>query len=90
MSNSIGHNFLHQSLLAPAVLEHQSKINSSCTAGNTLFQVQASSQIRKSPITTEFRGIYLNVRKSKLSVETRRVNYAFPQAALATDLHSEV
>nr|AOQ26246.1 GWD1 [Actinidia deliciosa] len=89
MSNSIGHNFLRQSLLAPAVLEHQSKINSSCTVGNTLFQVQASSQIRKSPITTEFRGIYLNVRKSKLLVETHRVNSAFPLAALATDLPSE-
>ncbi|PSS28509.1 Alpha-glucan water dikinase [Actinidia chinensis var. chinensis] len=89
MSNSIGHNFLRQSLLAPTVLEHQSKINSSCTVGNTLFQVQASSQIRKSPITTEFRGIYLNVRKSKLPVETHRVNSAFPRAALATDLPSE-
>ncbi|KAL6955590.1 alpha-glucan, water dikinase, partial [Sarracenia purpurea var. burkii] len=89
MSNSIGYNFIRQSLLAPTVLEHQSKINSSCTAGNSLFQAQATSQVRKSPITTEFRGSSLNMRKSKLPMETNRVVSVFPHAVLTTDPASE-
>ncbi|KAL6983727.1 alpha-glucan, water dikinase [Sarracenia purpurea var. burkii] len=89
MSNSIGYNFIRQSLLAPTVLEHQSKINSSCTAGNSLFQAQATSQVRKLPITTEFRGSSLNMRKSKLPMETNRVVSVFPYAVLTTDPASE-
>lgn len=86
MSNSIGHNFLHQSLLAPTVLEHQSKINSPCIASNTLFQAQANSQLRKSPINTKFKGSSLtNVRKTKLVMGTNRAVSDFPTAVLATD-----
>ncbi|KAG5520839.1 hypothetical protein RHGRI_033418 [Rhododendron griersonianum] len=86
MSNSTGHNFLHQSLLAPTVLlEHQSKINSSCVPSNTLFQSQANSQLRKSPISTKFKGNVLNVRKTQLAMGTNRAVSDFPQAVLAAD-----
>lgn len=91
MSNSTGHNFLHQSLLAPTVLlEHQSKINSSCVPSNTLFQSQANSQLRKSPISTKFKGNVLNVRKTKLAMGTNRAVSDFPQAVLAADSAYEV
>ncbi|KAL7196896.1 hypothetical protein ACSBR1_036832 [Camellia fascicularis] len=84
MSNSIGHNLVHQSLLGPTVLEHQSKINSSCLAGNTLFHAQATSQVRKLPLSTEFRGRRLDVRKPKLLMGTPPPNSLFPRAVLTT------
>ncbi|KAI8527034.1 hypothetical protein RHMOL_Rhmol12G0045200 [Rhododendron molle] len=85
MSNSTGHNFLHQSLLAPTVLEHQSKINSPSVPSNTLFQSQANSQLLKSPVSTKFKGNVLNVRKTKLAMGTNRAVSDFPQAVLAAD-----
>lgn len=90
MSNSTGHNFLHQSLLAPIVLEHQSKINSPCVPSNTLFQSQVNSQLRKSPISTKFKGNILNVRKTKLAMGTNRAVSDFPRAVLAADSAYEV
>ncbi|XP_052204850.1 alpha-glucan water dikinase, chloroplastic [Diospyros lotus] len=90
MSNSLGHNLFHHSLLAPAVLEHQSIINSSCIPGNALFQAQATSQARKSALTTKFRGGTLNLRKTKLPMGTHRVVSAFPQAVLAANTTSEL
>ncbi|CAL5328041.1 unnamed protein product [Camellia sinensis] len=85
MSNSIGHNLIHHNLLALVVLEHQSKINSSCISGYNLFQVQANSQIRKSHIPFKFWGKCLNLRKTKLPMGTNRVLSVFPQSVLATD-----
>ncbi|KAI7989208.1 hypothetical protein LOK49_LG13G00069 [Camellia lanceoleosa] len=85
MSNSIGHNLIHHNLLALVVLEHQSKINSSCISGYNLFQVQANSQIRKSYITSKFWGKCLNLRKTKLPIGTNRVLSVFPQSMLAID-----
>ncbi|CAL5374471.1 unnamed protein product [Camellia sinensis] len=85
MSNSIGHNLIHHNLLALVVLEHQSKINSSCISGYNLFQVQANSHIRKSHIPSKFWGKCLNLRKTKLPMGTNRVLSVFPQSVLATD-----
>ncbi|KAI7982025.1 hypothetical protein LOK49_Contig2G00004 [Camellia lanceoleosa] len=85
MSNSIGHNLIHHNLLALVVLEHQSKINSSCISSYNLFQVQANSKIRKSHITSKFWGKCLNLRKTKLPMGTNRVLSIFPQSVLATD-----
>ncbi|GMP75168.1 hypothetical protein CsSME_00032352 [Camellia sinensis var. sinensis] len=90
MSNSIGHNLIHHNLLALVVLEHQSKINSSCISGYNLFQVQENSQIRKSHITSKFWGKCLNLRKTKLPMGTNRVLSIFPQSVLATDPTSKV
>ncbi|CAK9158146.1 unnamed protein product [Ilex paraguariensis] len=90
MSNSIGHNLLHQNLLPSIVLEHQSKINSSCIAGNTLFQAQATSLIRNSPLLSEFRGRSLCVRKKKLAMGKHSSASGFPQAVLVTDPASEL
>ncbi|GMP85116.1 hypothetical protein CsSME_00038405 [Camellia sinensis var. sinensis] len=90
MSNSIGHNLIHHNLLALVVLEHQSKINSSCISGYNLFQVQANSHIRKSHITSKFWGKCLNLRKTKLPMETNRVLSVFPQSVLATNPTSKV
>ncbi|XAR65092.1 Alpha-glucan, water dikinase [Bertholletia excelsa] len=89
MSNLTGHNLLLQSLLAPTVLEHKSKINSSCIAGNTLLQAQAPSQARKSSIITKFRGTALKVRTTKLPIGTHRAVSVAPQAVLATDQASK-
>ncbi|KAI7981650.1 hypothetical protein LOK49_Contig24G00002 [Camellia lanceoleosa] len=90
MSNSIGHNLIHHNLLALVVLEHQSKINSSCISGYNLFQVQANSQIRKSHITSKFWGKCLNLRKTKLPMGTNRVLSIFPQSVLATNPTSKL
>ncbi|KAK9276289.1 hypothetical protein L1049_005820 [Liquidambar formosana] len=87
MSNSIGHhNILHQNLLRPTVLEHRSKLNSSGIQGNTLFQGQAASLIRKSPISTKFHGNILNAPKTKLPMGTRRrLVSVVPNAVLVTE-----
>ncbi|XP_028123791.1 alpha-glucan water dikinase, chloroplastic-like isoform X1 [Camellia sinensis] len=90
MSNSIGHNLIHHNLLALVVLEHQSKINSSCISSYNLFQVQANSQIRKPHITSKFWGKCLNLWKTKLPMGTNRVLSVFPQSVLATDPTSKV
>ncbi|KAM7484206.1 hypothetical protein LguiA_000215 [Lonicera macranthoides] len=85
MSNSIGQNLLHQSLLPSTVREHQS----TCIAGKTLFQAQATSHIRKSPLTTKFLGNRLNVRKTTYPMATNRTLSVSPQAVLATDPASQ-
>lgn len=91
MSSSIGHNLPHQSFLAPTALEHQTKINPCCISGrNNLFQAQAYSRLRKSPISTKFWGNTLNVGRVKLPMGTHRVGSVFPRAVLATDPASEV
>ncbi|KAI3779441.1 hypothetical protein L2E82_09160 [Cichorium intybus] len=82
MSNSVGHSLLH----AP-FLKHQSQKNSStCIGANTLFQAQATSQIRKtssSLLSSDFRGHRLTVRKSEL--RRNPVISGVVQAVLATD-----
>ncbi|KAI3816782.1 hypothetical protein L1987_16486 [Smallanthus sonchifolius] len=91
MSNTVGH-----SLLQSTVLKHQSQRNSStCIAGNTLFQAQATSQIRKSSslgltsiLSSDFRGRRLSVRKS--GSPTKRLASGLVQAVLATDQTSEL
>ncbi|XP_024989690.1 alpha-glucan water dikinase, chloroplastic-like [Cynara cardunculus var. scolymus] len=92
MSNSIGH-----CLLPPTVLKHQSQKNSTtCIAGNTLFQAQVTSQIRKSSssalsslLSSDFRGHRLKVRKSGLR-DNRVVVSGLVQAVLTTDQTSEL
>lgn len=86
MSNSIGQNLLHQSLLPSTVREHQT----TCIAGKTLFQAQATSHIRKSPLTTKFLGYRLNVRKTTSPMATNRTLSVSPQDVLATDPASQV
>ncbi|KAJ9563988.1 hypothetical protein OSB04_009148 [Centaurea solstitialis] len=92
MSNSVGHGFLR-----PTVLERQIKTNSNGIGGNTLFQPQANSQIRKfssssssspSLLPSDFRGQRLTVRKSRLP--RNRVVSGFAQAVLTTDAASEL
>ena len=92
MSNSVGHGFLR-----PTFLEHQIKTNSNGIGGNTLFQPQANSQIRKfssssssspSLLPSDFRGQRLTVRK--LTLPRNRVVSGFAQAVLTTDAASEV
>ncbi|KAL0372365.1 UNVERIFIED_CONTAM: Alpha-glucan water dikinase, chloroplastic [Sesamum calycinum] len=91
MSNSIGNNFLHQSLLSPTVLEHQGRINSSsCAGGNTLFQPHANSLTHKSCISTAFRGNRLRIQKNKLLMGKQRAVSRWPQAVLAADASAEV
>ncbi|KAK1552116.1 hypothetical protein Q3G72_010601 [Acer saccharum] len=91
MSNSIGHNLLHQSLLCSTVLEHQSKLNSSGIPANSLFQAATINQAaRKSPISTKFYGANLKARKPKLAMGSRRSASITPRAVLAVDSTSEV
>ncbi|KAL5826788.1 hypothetical protein ACOSQ3_018629 [Xanthoceras sorbifolium] len=91
MSNSIGHNLLHRSLLYSTVLEHQSKLNSSGIPANSLFQAATINQAaRKSPISTKLYGTNLNGRKLKLAMGSRRPVIIAPRAVLATDPASEV
>ncbi|KAD2393750.1 hypothetical protein E3N88_40727 [Mikania micrantha] len=90
MSNSAGH-----SLLQSTVLKHQNRRDSStCIARNTLFQAEATSQIRKSSslalpslLSSDFRGRRLTVRKSGL--QANRLVSGIVQAVLATDPTSE-
>ncbi|KAE9449924.1 hypothetical protein C3L33_18166, partial [Rhododendron williamsianum] len=91
MSGSIGHNLPHQRFLAPTALEHQTKINPCCISRrNNLFQAQAYSRSRKSPISTKFWGNTRNVGRVKLPMGTHRVGSVFPRAVLATDPASEM
>lgn len=90
MSNTIGHNLLHKSLLRHTLLEHQSKISCSGVSGNALFQAQSPTQIKKSPISTKFRGNRLNLRKTKLPMGTHHLVSVIPRAVLTTDTTSEV
>ncbi|CAI9092975.1 OLC1v1028361C2 [Oldenlandia corymbosa var. corymbosa] len=90
MSNSIGNNLMQQSWLPSTVLEPQSRINSSCTGGNTLIPPQATSLARKSPLSTEFGGIKLTTQTKKLSMGKHRSHLVFPQAVLAADPPSKV
>lgn len=90
MSNTIGHNLLHKSLLRHTLLEHQSKISCSGVSGNALFQAQSPTQIKKSPISTKFRGNRLNLRKTKLPMGTHHLVSVIPRAVLTTDTTSEL
>ncbi|XP_031271017.1 alpha-glucan water dikinase, chloroplastic isoform X2 [Pistacia vera] len=86
MSNSIGHNLLHNNLLCSTVLEHQSKFNSSGIPANSLYQAASVNQAaRKSPVSTKFYGTSLNVRNSNLAVGKRRPVSIIPCATLAMD-----
>lgn len=94
MSNTLGHNVLHQSLLRPPVVEPQSKFNSSGILANTLFQAasrnQSAAQTRKSPLFTKFCGNNLNVQTQKLGMRSRRAVKFIPRAVLAMDPASEL
>ena len=90
MNNTIGHNFLHKSLLRHTLIEHQSKISCSGVSGKALFQSQSPTQIKKSSIAIKFRGDRLNLRKTKLPMGTRHLVSVFPRAVLTTDTTSEV
>ncbi|XP_071716394.1 alpha-glucan water dikinase, chloroplastic-like isoform X2 [Rutidosis leptorrhynchoides] len=84
MSNSVGHSLLQSTVLKQNY--------SNYIAGNTLFQAQATSLIRKSSssalISTDFRGPRLTIRK--LVSETNRRASCLVQAVLATDHTSEL
>lgn len=86
MSNSIGHNLLHST-----VLEHQSKFNSSGIPANSLYQVASVNQAEgKSSVSTKFYGTSLNVRKPCLAVDKCRPIRFIPCAVLAMNPASEV
>ncbi|XP_076892539.1 alpha-glucan water dikinase, chloroplastic-like isoform X2 [Bidens hawaiensis] len=94
MSNSIGHSLLQSTV----ILKHQSQRDSStCIAGNTLIQAQATLRIRKSSsssfaltylLASGFRGGRLTVRRSRS--QTKRLVSGLVQAVLATDPTSEL
>ncbi|GMH01575.1 hypothetical protein Nepgr_003414 [Nepenthes gracilis] len=90
MSNSISSSALHKSLIKPTVFyENQSKLDSCVgTSGIALFQVQANSQIRNSPLSTKFHGKCLDPMKAKFPMATRRFSY-IARAVLAADRASE-
>ncbi|CAA0819704.1 Alpha-glucan water dikinase 1- chloroplastic [Striga hermonthica] len=86
MSNTIGNNLRHQSLLSPSVLEHKNRRNSSaCIGGNTFSHPQANSLIHRSSISAEFRGNRLTLQKKKsLMGKQRAITRSF-KAVLAAD-----
>ncbi|KAL8519122.1 hypothetical protein ACS0TY_010167 [Phlomoides rotata] len=89
MSNTIGNNLLHQSLLSPTVLEHQSRCNSStCIWGNTFLQSQANSITHRPSLSTEFRGKRLTLQKKKLQMGRQGPNFRSTKAILAADTSS--
>ncbi|CAA2985282.1 alpha-glucan water dikinase, chloroplastic isoform X1 [Olea europaea subsp. europaea] len=86
MSTSIGNNLLHKNFLSPTVLDHQSRINTStCIGGNSFFQPQVNSLIRRSPLLTEFHGTRLTMLKKKLQMGKQQSVSRSPQAVLAAD-----
>ncbi|XP_057774579.1 alpha-glucan water dikinase, chloroplastic isoform X2 [Salvia miltiorrhiza] len=86
MSNTIGNNLLHQSLLSPTVLEHQSRSNTSTSIwGNTFLQHQANSLTHRAPISTEFRGRRLTLQKNKLQMGKMYTILRSTKAVLAAD-----
>ncbi|XP_031124522.1 alpha-glucan water dikinase, chloroplastic [Ipomoea triloba] len=89
MSNSIGNNLLHQRFLHPVVLEYKSRIGSTSVGGGSLFQSHAISHIRKSPLSTEFHGKRLTVKKKKLLMQQQRA-FSVSRDVLATVLSSEI
>ncbi|KAH9773133.1 alpha-glucan water dikinase 1 [Citrus sinensis] len=95
MSNSIGRNVLHQSLLCSTVFEHQSKRHSSGIPANSLFQAVSINQpagasaARKSPLSTKFYGTSLNARP-KMAMGRHRPVLITPRAVLAVDSASEL
>lgn len=91
MSTSIGNNLLHKNFLSPTVLDHQSRINTStCIGGNSFFQPQVNSLIRRSPLLTEFHGTRLTMLKKKLQMGKQQSVSRSPQAVLAADPSPEV
>ncbi|XP_024957284.1 alpha-glucan water dikinase, chloroplastic isoform X5 [Citrus sinensis] len=94
MSNSIGRNVLHQSLLCSTVFEHQSNRHSSGIPANSLFQAVSINQpagasaARKSPLSTKFYGTSLNARP-KMAMGRHRPVLITPRAVLAVDSASE-
>lgn len=91
MSNGIGNNLLHQSLLSPARVKHQSLSNSlTYTGGNAFFHPQANSLVHKCPISTEFLGNRLTVRKDKLKMGKHTTVSRSIRAVLAADPSSMV
>ncbi|KAH9708769.1 alpha-glucan water dikinase 1 [Citrus sinensis] len=95
MSNSIGRNVLHQSLLCSTVFEHQSNRHSSGIPANSLFQAVSINQpagasaARKSPLSTKFYGTSLNARP-KMAMGRHRPVLITPRAVLAVDSASEL
>ncbi|CAA2985280.1 alpha-glucan water dikinase, chloroplastic isoform X1 [Olea europaea subsp. europaea] len=91
MSTSIGNNLLHKNFLSPTVLDHQSRINTStCIGGNSFFQPQVNSLIRRSPLLTEFHGTRLTMLKKKLQMGKQQSVSRSPQAVLAADPSPEL
>ncbi|XP_024042608.1 alpha-glucan water dikinase, chloroplastic isoform X5 [Citrus clementina] len=94
MSNIIGRNVLHQSLLCSTVFEHQSNRHSSGIPANSLFQAVSINQpagasaARKSPLSTKFYGTSLNARP-KMAMGRHRPVLITPRAVLAVDSASE-
>ncbi|KAH6815578.1 Pyruvate phosphate dikinase [Perilla frutescens var. frutescens] len=75
MSSTIGNNLLHQS-----------RSNSStCIWGNAFLQPQANSLIHRAPISTEFRGRRLTLRKNKLQMGKQSIILRSTKAVLAAD-----
>ncbi|XP_042064044.1 alpha-glucan water dikinase, chloroplastic-like isoform X2 [Salvia splendens] len=86
MSNTIGNNLLHQSLLSPTVLEHQSRSNTSTSVrGNTFLQPQAYSLTHRTPISTDFWGRRVSLQKNRLQMGKMYTILRSVKAVLAAD-----
>ncbi|KAL1565640.1 alpha-glucan, water dikinase [Salvia divinorum] len=86
MSNTIGNNLLHQSLLSPTVLEHQSRSNTSTSVwGNSFLQPQAYSLTHRAPISTDFWGRRVSLQKNKLQMGKMCTILRSVKAVLAAD-----
>ena len=91
MSNTIGNNLLHQNLLSPTVLEHQSRSNTSTSVrGNTFLQPQAYSLTHRAPISTDFWGRRVSLQKNKLQMGKMYTILRSVKAVLAADPSSMV
>ncbi|CAI0405203.1 unnamed protein product, partial [Linum tenue] len=98
MSNSIGQNSFHQSLLHPTGLDHRSKPNCSGIPASSLFQsasvnppaAAASVRTRRAPPSSSFYGRSLKLRKSKVSVGASHPVALTPRSVLAMEPPSEL
>ncbi|CAI0431048.1 unnamed protein product [Linum tenue] len=94
MSNSIGHNLFHRSLLHPTGVDHRTKPNYSGIPASTLFKSasvnQAAVPTHRTLPSSSFYGRSLKARRSKVSVGASHPVAVTPQAVLAMEPPSEL
>lgn len=91
MSGAVGNNLLLQYCFSPSRLEHKRRINSSISIWrSTFYQPQASSLTPQSPLSTEFHGKRLTVKKEILRMGKQHAVTRSPHAVLATEPSPQV